>query len=62
MQDNEQHSSPELAAVAPDDIAVPAEPSATVVVADGTHVPRYGAIPYGGLPTAGETKQDSKEH
>ncbi|WP_439671401.1 hypothetical protein AEMCBJ_04295 [Cupriavidus necator] len=35
---------------------------ATVELADGTRVPRYGAMPYGGLPAAGEAKQDRKEH
>jgi len=39
----------------------PKHESATVNLEDGSQAPRYGVTPYGGLPAAGDTQQDSQE-
>lgn len=37
------------------------EPS-TVELEDGSLAPRYGVMPYGGVPAADDAQQNSEEH
>ena len=61
MENSESLMPAESTANRPAETVAPSE-SATVVTSDGSHVPRYGATPYGGGLTVDKTLQNNKEH